>query len=211
MRMEHFKHVKLGIDIDKLGKTYLDFRSKLGFRTDDKTLRDFNAICINRIPGDENSITGGNVRGLYWTYPDTTNVEEQRLPYIEEHKYTELCPEFKGTYVEEVYTHITNRFNLGRVRFLMKPPRSCLSWHRDPEPRLHIPIITNKGNIMVIENEAYHMPADGDGYITSNDKYHNFFNGSEIDRVHLVATLLSEPEQTLSEMLQEGFEKEQND
>ena len=188
--MQHFSTYKLGIDIDKLGKAYLDFRSKLGFRTDDKTLRDFNAICINRIPGDENSITGGNVRGLYWTYPDSTNVEEQRLPYIEEHKYTELCPEFKDTYVEEVYNQITKKFKLGRVRFLMKPPRSCLSWHRDPEMRLHIPIITNKGNIMVIENEAFHMPANGDGYITNNTKYHNFFNGSEIDRVHLVATLL---------------------
>ena len=188
--MQHFSTYKLGIDIDKLGKAYLDFRSKLGFRTDDKSLRDFNAICINRIPGDENSITGGNVRGLYWTYPDSTNVEEQRLPYIEEHKYTEICPEFKGTYVEEVYNQITKKFKLGRVRFLMKPPRSCLSWHRDPEMRLHIPIITNKGNIMVIENEAFHMPANGDGYITDNTKYHNFFNGSEIDRVHLVATLL---------------------
>ena len=188
--MQHYTKHKLGIDIDKLGKAYLDFRSKLGFRTDDKSLRDFNAICINRIPGDENSITGGNVRGLYWTYPDSTNVEEQRLPYIEEHKYTEICPEFKGTYVEEVYNQITKKFKLGRVRFLMKPPRSCLSWHRDPEMRLHIPIITNVGNIMVIENEAFHMPANGDGYITDNTKYHNFFNGSEIDRVHLVATLL---------------------
>ena len=188
--MQHYKPYKLGIDIDKLGKAYLDFRSKLGFRTDDKTLRDFNAICINRIPGDENSITGGNVRGLYWTYPDTTNIEEQRLPYIEEHKYTEICPEFKGTYVEEVYNQITKKFKLGRVRFLMKPPRSCLSWHRDPEMRLHIPIITNKGNIMVIENEAFHMPANGDGYVTDNTKYHNFFNGSEIDRVHLVATII---------------------
>ena len=188
--MQHYTKHKLGIDIDKLGKAYLDFRSKLGFRTDDKSLRDFNAICINRIPGDENSITGGNVRGLYWTYPDTTNVEEQRLPYIEEHKYTEICPEFKGTYVEEVYNQITKKFKLGRVRFLMKPPRSCLSWHRDPEMRLHIPIITNVGNIMVIENEAFHMPADGDGYITDNTKYHNFFNGSEIDRVHLVATVI---------------------
>ena len=188
--MQHFSTYKLGIDIDKLGKAYLDFRSKLGFRTDDKSLRDFNAICINRIPGDENSITGGNVRGLYWTYPDSTNVEEQRLPYIEEQKYTELCPEFKGTYIEEVYNQITKKFKLGRVRFLMKPPRSCLSWHRDPEMRLHIPIITNVGNIMVIENEAFHMPANGDGYVTDNTKYHNFFNGSEIDRVHLVATLL---------------------
>ena len=188
--MQHYKTYKLGIDIDKLGKTYFDFRSKLGFRTDDKTLRDFNAICINRIPGDENSITGGNVRGLYWTYPDTTNVEEQRLEPVQEHLYTELCPEFKDTYIEEVYNLITSKFKLGRIRFLMKPPRSCLSWHRDPEMRLHIPIITNVGCRMVIEDTSFHMPANGDGYITDNTKYHNFFNGSEFDRVHLVATVL---------------------
>ena len=184
------KEVPLSIDIDRLGKCYFDFRSKLGFRTDDKSLRDFNAICVNRIHDDENSITGGNVRGLYWTKPDTTNIEEQRLPYIEEHLYTEICPEFKDTYVEEVYNLITSKYKLGRVRFLMKPPRSCLSWHRDPEMRLHIPIITNEACRMVIENTSFHMPSNGNGYITDNTKYHNFFNGSEFDRVHLVATVL---------------------
>ena len=189
--MENYHtEVPLSIDIDRLGKCYLDFRSQLGFRTDDKTLRDFNAICINRIPGDENSITGGNVRGLYWTKPDTTNIEEQRLPYIEEHRYTEICPEFKDTYVEEVYNLITSKFKLGRVRFLMKPPRSCLSWHRDPEMRLHIPIITNEGCRMIINDVSFHMPSNGSAYLTDNTKYHNFFNGSEIDRVHLVATVL---------------------
>jgi len=187
---QHYEEIELNVDIDKLGKEYLDFKYHLGFKTDDKSNIDFNAICINRIPGDPKSITGGNVRGLYWTYPDSTNVEEQRLPYIEEKKYQELCPEFKGTYVEEVYNMIRKRFKIGRCRFLMKPPRTCLSWHRDPEMRLHIPIITNKGNIMVIENTAFHMPANGNGYITDNTQYHNFFNGSEIDRVHLVATIL---------------------
>ena len=44
---------------------------------------------------------------------------------------------------------------------LLKEPRSTLSWHRDPEPRLHIPIITNPGCLMVIDNVAKHMPADG--------------------------------------------------
>jgi len=186
----HHTEIPLSIDIDRLGKCYFDFRSKLGFRTDDKSLRDFNAICVNRIPDDENSITGGNVRGLYWTKPDTTNHEEQRLEKVEEHLYTELCPEFKDTYVEEVYNLITSKFKLGRVRFLMKPPRSCLSWHRDPEMRLHIPIITNEGCRMVIQDTSFHMPSNGNGYITDNTKYHNFFNGSEFDRVHLVATVI---------------------
>ena len=182
--------IPLSIDIDRLGKCYFDFRSKLGFRTDDKSLRDFNAICVNRIPDDENSITGGNIRGLYWTKPDTTNFEEQRLEPVKESLYTELCPEFKDTYVEEVYNLISSKFKLGRVRFLMKPPRSCLSWHRDPEMRLHIPIITNEGCRMVIEDTSFHMPSNGNGYITDNTKYHNFFNGSEFDRVHLVATVI---------------------
>jgi hypothetical protein len=186
----HHTEIPLSIDIDRLGKCYFDFRSKLGFRKDDKTLRDFNAICVNRIPDDENSITGGNIRGLYWTKPDTTNHEEQRLEPVQEHLYTEICPEFKDTYVEEVYNLISSKYKLGRVRFLMKPPRSCLSWHRDPEMRLHIPIITNEGCRMVIEDTSFHMPANGNGYITDNTKYHNFFNGSEFDRVHLVATVL---------------------
>ncbi len=34
------------------------------------------------------------------------------------------------------------------------------------------------------------MPSDGAAYITDNTKYHNFFNGSEVDRVHLVATMI---------------------
>ena len=187
---KHHDRIDLKIDIEKLGKAYLDFKYHLGFRTDDKKNIDFNAICVNRIPGDEKSITGGNVRGLYWTYPDSTNHEEQRLEPVKESQYTELCPEFKDTYVEEVYNLVKKHFKIGRMRFLMKPPRSCLSWHRDPEKRLHIPIITNLGNKMVIEDIAFHMPADGAAYITDNTKYHNFFNGSECERVHLVSTLI---------------------
>ena len=189
---KYHDRINLNIDVEKLGKCFFDAQHHLGFRTDDKRNIDFNAICVNRIPGDEKSIQGGNVRGLYWTMADTTNFEEQRLDRVEEEKYTELCPEFKDTYVEEVYNLINKHFKIGRLRFLMKPPRTCLSWHRDPEKRLHIPIITNKGCIMVIEDTAFHMPADGAGYITDNTKYHNFFNGMEQNRVHLVATLLDD-------------------
>ena len=187
---KHHSRINLNIDIDRLGKAYFDFKHHLGFKTDDKKNIDFNAICVNRIPGDENSISGGNVRGIYWTKPDTTNYEEQRLEPVKESLYTELCPEFKDTYVEEVYNLVKSKFKIGRMRFLMKPPRTCLSWHRDPEMRLHIPIITNEGCKMVIEDTAFHMPADGSAYVTDNTKYHNFFNGSEIERVHLVSTIL---------------------
>ena len=115
--MPYYREHPLNIDIDRLGKCYFDVKSKLDFKSDDKSLIDFNAICVNRIPNDENSVTGGNVRGLYWTMPDTTNHEEQRLKPVRESLYTEICPEFKDTYVEEVYNIINKRFKVGRVRF----------------------------------------------------------------------------------------------
>ena len=150
----------------------------------------FGAIPINRIPNDKSSVEGNNVRGRYWTIADETGKEVSRDIDIDESKYTELVPEFENTYFKEVYETLKSKFKLGRVRLLLKEPRSTLSWHKDPEPRLHIPIITNKGCMMVIENVAKHMPADGSVTITNNTKFHNFFNGGEQNRIHLVACVL---------------------
>ena len=100
---------------------------------------------------------------------------------------------FEKTYFKEVFETLKKRFKLGRVRLLLKEPRSTLSWHKDPECRLHVPIITNKGCSMVIENVAKHLPADGKVWVTNNTKYHNFFNGGEQARIHLVACVLESP------------------
>ena len=182
---------KFRIDINKLKSDYLKISSKIKqWSTDDPDLYDFRAICINQKPNDPKSITGGNIRGIYWTYPSEDWTEEQRLEKVDEASFTEICGIFKESYIEEVYNLLKSNWQIGRVRILLKPPRSCLSWHRDPEKRIHIPIITNPGCRMVIENESFHMPADGSIYITDTSKYHNFFNGWEKDRIHLVATLL---------------------
>ena len=153
----------------------------------------FGAISINQIPNDINSINGNNIRGKYWTIADETGREVARDVDIDETKYTQLVPEFEKTYFKEVFETLRKRFKLGRVRLLLKEPRSTLSWHKDPECRLHIPIITNKGCSMVIENVAKHLPADGNVWITNNTKYHNFFNGGEQARIHLVACVLESP------------------
>ena len=152
-------------------------------------ITNFGAICLNQIPGDPDSTKGNSTRGIYWTKPDSTKKEFQRDKIIIERAYTEFVKDFEHTYFKEVYEKLSKKFKLGRVRILLKQPRSTLSWHRDPEPRLHIPIITNPGCIMVIENVAKHLPANGSVYITNNLKYHNAFNGGEENRVHLVACL----------------------
>ena len=179
-----FDITKLKNDLDKILKNK-KFKSP--------GVTHFGAISINQIPNDINSINGNNIRGKYWTIADETGKEVARDIDIDESKYTQLVPEFEKTYFKEVFETLSKRFKLGRVRLLLKEPRSTLSWHKDPECRLHIPIITNKGCSMVIENVAKHLPADGKVWITNNTKYHNFFNGGEQSRIHLVACVLESP------------------
>ena len=154
-------------------------------------IKNFAAICLNQIPGNPESTKGNFARGVYWTKPDHSGKESVRDEKINEKLYTEFVKDFEHTYFKEVYQKLSSQFKLGRVRILLKEPRSTLSWHRDPEPRLHIPIITNPGCIMVINNVACHMPADGSVWITNNTKYHNAFNGGEENRIHLVACVLN--------------------
>tara|TARA_Y100001937_G_C7100698_1_gene322356 strand:+ start:393 stop:1001 length:609 start_codon:yes stop_codon:yes gene_type:complete len=189
--MNFYKDETIKFDIKKLQSALKEVDSRVA-RQSPLGERDINAICLTQIPGDPNSITGGNVRGLFWTKPDSTYEEVQREKPIDERKYSEFVKLFEDTYFKEVYDTLTKKYELGRVRLLWKLPRTTLSWHRDPEPRLHIPIVTNYGARMCIDTEVRHMPADGGVWITDNKKYHNAFNGGEEDRVHLVATVLSD-------------------
>ncbi len=182
----------LKFDVQKMRSDLDSILKKKGF-TSPQGITNFGAIPLNQIPNDENSIKGNNIRGIYWTIPDEKGKEVVRDIPIDESKYTKIVPEFENTYFKEVYETLNKKFKLGRVRLLLKEPRSTLSWHKDPEPRLHIPIITNLGCSMVIENVAKHLPADGYVTITNNTKYHNFFNGGEQSRIHLVACVLENP------------------
>ena len=188
---DFYKVPELKFDISKLRKDLDLVLENKKFNSPGVT--HFGAISLNQIPNDEESIKGNNIRGKYWTIADETGKEVSRDIDIDESKYTQLVPEFNNTYFSEVYEVLSKRFKLGRVRLLLKEPRSTLSWHKDPECRLHIPIVTNAGCSMVIENVAKHLPADGSVWITNNTKFHNFFNGGEQARVHLVACVLENP------------------
>jgi len=185
-----FQKQDLKFDINELRAACDQVLNIKGFDTS-LGIPHFASISLNQIPGDLSSIQGNKVRGVYWTKPDSSGKEVSRDVMIDESKYTEFVNDYKNTYFKEVYDTLKKKYKLGRVRLLLKEPRSTLSWHRDPEPRLHIPIYTNPGAIMVIDKSAQHMPADGSVWVTNNLKYHNAFNGGEENRVHLVACVLN--------------------
>ena len=189
LNLDDFQKQDIKFDIAKLQQSYKEIIKTKKF--EDAGVTNFGAISLTQIPGDPESIKGSNARGVFWTKPDQSGKEVSRDVNINEEAYSEFIKEYENTYFKEVYDKLSSKYKLGRVRILLKQPRSTLSWHRDPEPRLHIPIITNPGCIMVIDKVAcQHMPADGSVWITNNTKYHNAFNGGEEDRIHLVACVL---------------------
>jgi len=189
LNFSDFQKQNIKFDIEKLQEAYMQIIQTKKF-DDGGGISHFGAICLTRKPGDPESVKGSKARGLYWTKPDKSGKEVSRDVNIVEEEYSEFIPDYENTYFKEVFDILSSKYKLGRVRILLKEPRSTLSWHRDPEPRLHIPIITNPGCLMVIDNVAKHMPADGSVWITNNTKYHNAFNGGEENRIHLVACVL---------------------
>ena len=192
LNFDDFQKQDVKFDINKLQKAYKEVLAIKSFSGVDG-VSNFGAISLTQIPGDPDSIKGNNARGVFWTKPDASGKEAMRDKMINEAAYSEFIEDYKNTYFKEVFDVLSSKYKLGRVRVLLKEPRSTLSWHRDPEPRLHIPIITNKGCRMVIDEVCRHMPADGSVTITNNTKYHNFFNGGEQNRIHLVACVLENP------------------
>ena len=190
LSFKDFQKQDINFDIQKLQDAYKQIIKIKKFEGP-SGITNFGAISLTQIPGDPNSIKGHKARGVYRTKPDQSGKEVSRDIGIDESSYSEFIEDYNNTYFKEVYDILSSRYKLGRVRILLKQPRSTLSWHRDPEPRLHIPIITNPGSIMVIDNIAKHMPADGSVWITNNTKYHNAFNGGEENRIHLVACVLN--------------------
>ncbi len=184
-----FQKQNIKFDIKKLQDSYNQIVQTKKF-DDGGGVTHFGAISLTQIPGNPDSVKGSKARGVYWTKPDKSGNEVSRDVCIDESAYSEFIKDYENTYFKEVFDVLSSKYKLGRVRILLKKPRSTLSWHRDPEARLHIPIITNPGAIMVVDHVAKHLPADGSVWVTNNTKYHNAFNGGEENRIHLVACVL---------------------
>ena len=83
------KFDKFNFNIEKIKAEFLTiFYEIKEWSKDDPDLYDFNAICVNQKPNDPKSISGGNVRGKYWTYPKSDWNEEERLINIKEEEFT---------------------------------------------------------------------------------------------------------------------------
>lgn len=152
-------------------------------------------MCLNSIKGKEDNIHYGRGSLVFdWDNSyysrDGKLIAPLRDQKLKENDFTELCNQFKGTLFEEVYNALTTQYNVGRVRIMNSQPKTCLTWHQDNTNRIHYPIKTQAGCLMVIENEVMHLEKNT-WYLTETKQiYHTALNSSVEDRIHLVAVVL---------------------
>lgn len=109
---------------------------------------------------------------------------------IHESEFKNIHPLLKNSYTHEVIEQIRELSDLplGRIRWLGLNPKSCYSWHTDPDYiRYHIPLVTSFSSFFVVENGVYRMPDAGKLYSILSTKWHTAVNAHlNTRRVHLV-------------------------
>jgi len=157
-------------------------------------------ICLNstRINSEDFSEGAGSL--TYDWSKKTTIIKEngkediyvpKRDTLLAEKDFKFLCSAFKDTLFEIIYMELQEHFELGRVRLMKSKPKSCLSWHYDFEKRLHYPIKTQEGCLMIINDEVKHLPRY-EWFLTDTTTKHTAVNASKEERIHLVACVLGE-------------------
>ena len=100
---DFYKVPELKFDISRLKEDLDKVLERKKFKSPGVT--HFGAISLNRVPNDESSVEGNNVRGKYWTIADEMGKEVSRDIDIDESKYTELVPDFEDSVWEASATN----------------------------------------------------------------------------------------------------------
>lgn len=152
-------------------------------------------ICLNTTPDYPDDMffgTGNLFKNWDKGYYDEQGkfVVNDQSGDIKETDFTVLCTQFRNTLFEDVYNKLNAQYNVGRIRLMTNWPRTCLSWHHDfGTHRIHYPIKTQPGCIMVFEEKNYVLN-ENTWYYTYTDQMHTAINASKDYRTHLVATIL---------------------
>jgi hypothetical protein len=157
-----------------------------------------NQICLTSTESDPaNYHLGAGSLAFDWLNADLQykNGSTEITPLsitepLKESDFNTLCDQFKGTIFDEIYTMLISKYKIGRIRLIQLHPKTCLSWHEDNTIRLHYPIKTQEGCLMIIENTVFHMP-EHSWWLTNTKVKHTALNSSRQSRIHLVCSVLN--------------------
>lgn len=145
-----------------------------------------NQICLTTEPGYENDFFRGT-GSLEWILEGDKFSPRDEILYDE--NFTVLCEQFRNTKFEDIYLALRSFYpSIGRIRIMISHGRGALTWHKDKQKRIHYPIKTQEGCLMIIESEVKHME-EGVWYHTDTLKSHTAINASLSSRIHIVGSI----------------------
>ena len=141
-KIMNFEKLEIKFDIQKLQLATNELFSQMSWQQ-----HVVKGLCMTQIPGDPSSASGDRLRGVFYTKPDSTGEEVKRENDVDESQYLEFVEDFKNTYFKDVYEELSKYYKLGRVRLLLKEPRSTLS-----ETAIHFNLLRIAMSICFISN-----------------------------------------------------------
>lgn len=147
-----------------------------------------NQICMNA-PTEHTNDPSFGIGRLLKEYKYGDSIEQSEVISSLRNGDWDLCSVFVGTQFETLFNTVKTQYKIGRMRLMKSVPKTCLGWHQDPVPRLHYPIKTHEGCLMVIENEVKFLP-ENEWWLTDTTALHTALNASERERIHIVSDLL---------------------
>lgn len=179
--------LKLDFDYDQLVHEYNTLEIEK-FLLDHK-----RQMCVQRraeVSGDVQYIEGGQSLALDWEGydPKLGGSPKPRKIILKEKQFDTITEMFEGTHIGEVVETLYKDYGAVRGRFMLSEWKTCLTYHKDPTPRLHIPIVTNENCFMVVDDNVIRMPF-GSTYIVDTTLMHTAINASRFNRTHMVFCL----------------------
>ena len=146
-----------------------------------KILEEYNSCLFHDLQINISSHDGN-------TYVYNRDDSNERLRQnLNQEQYSVINSYFRGSYCEFVYNTLDDQYGVCRARFMtMTPKARAYSMHQDCAPRIHIPVVTNRECMFIVDDNLYKMPNAGQAYFIDTTKKHTALNLSWEDRIHLV-------------------------
>ena len=104
---------------------------------------------------------------------------------LDQNDFTVVNELFKGTYAEEVYNDLNEKYDICRGRYMTLDENfRGYSYHYDITDRIHIPLTTNEDAIFIVNDKIFKMPEIGNTYQLHTTNKHTAMNLGKTPRIH---------------------------
>ena len=182
--------IDIDVDYDRLRKEFRDMDVEQFLIKNNGQMM---LQTMSNTPVEEQKLKG--CLSLYYDFDnhdpkDPNSKPEIRDVILKEEDFSEVCDYLKGTYTEEVINLLSSEYGIVRGRYMMMNWKSCLTYHHDDTPRIHLPLITNDGCFMIIDGKTEKLH-ESVTYHVDTTKDHTALNAGKHLRFHMVFCLPS--------------------